>query len=185
MMNELKKDAEQRMEKTLEALGATFSRIRTGRAHPGLLESVQVDYYGNSTPLSQVANITVSDSRTLSISPWEKGMVQDIERAIMNSGLGLNPASAGEVIRVPMPPLTEETRKGYTKQARNEAENARISIRNTRRDVLSDVKDLLKEKDITEDDERQAQGDIQKITDRFVAKIDEVLANKEKDLMEI
>ncbi len=185
MINELKKDAEQRMGKTLEALGATFSRIRTGRAHPGLLESVQVDYYGNSTPLSQVANITVSDSRTLSISPWEKGMVQDIERAIMNSGLGLNPASAGEVIRVPMPPLTEETRKGYTKQARNEAENARISIRNTRRDVLSDVKDLLKEKDITEDDERQAQGDIQKITDRFVAKIDEVLANKEKDLMEI
>lgn len=185
MINELKKDAEQRMEKTLDALQTTFARIRTGRAHPSLLESIQVDYYGNSTPLSQVANITVSDSRTLSISPWERGMVKDIERAIMNSGLGLNPASAGEVIRVPMPALTEETRKGYTRQARNEAENARISIRNVRRDVLSDVKDLLKAKDISEDDERQAQGEVQKITDRFIAKIDGVLATKEKDLMEI
>ena len=185
MINELKKDAEQRMTKTLEALGTTLSRIRTGRAHPSLLESIQVDYYGNATPLSQVANITVSDSRTLSISPWEKGMVQDIERAIMNADLGLNPASAGEVIRVPMPPLTEETRKGYIKQARNEAENARISVRNTRRDVLSEVKSLLKEKEITEDDDRQAQGEVQKITDRFIAKIDETLASKEKDLMEI
>ncbi|MBQ0798286.1 MAG: ribosome recycling factor [Porticoccaceae bacterium] len=185
MINDLKKDAEQRMEKTLDALQTTFARIRTGRAHPSLLESIQVDYYGNSTPLSQVANITVTDSRTLSISPWERGMVKDIERAIMNSGLGLNPASAGEVIRVPMPALTEETRKGYTRQARNEAENARISIRNVRRDVLSDVKDLLKAKDISEDDERQAQGEVQKITDRFIAKIDGVLATKEKDLMEI
>ncbi|MEH6639036.1 MAG: ribosome recycling factor [Porticoccaceae bacterium] len=185
MINDLKKDAEQRMEKTLDALQTTFARIRTGRAHPSLLESIQVDYYGNSTPLSQVANITVTDSRTLSISPWERGMVKDIERAIMNSGLGLNPASAGEVIRVPMPALTEETRKGYTRQARNEAENARISIRNVRRDVLSDVKDLLKAKDISEDDERQAQGEVQKITDRFIAKIDEMLGTKEKDLMEI
>ena len=185
MFNELKKDAEQRMEKTLDALGATFARIRTGRAHPSLLESIQVDYYGNSTPLSQVANITVTDARTLSISPWERGMVKDIERAIMNSGLGLNPASAGEVIRVPMPALTEETRKGYTRQARNEAENARISIRNVRRDVLSDVKDLLKAKDISEDDDRQAQGEVQKITDRFIAKVDGMLGTKEKDLMEI
>ncbi|MEH6543370.1 MAG: ribosome recycling factor [Porticoccaceae bacterium] len=185
MINDLKKDAEQRMEKTLDALQTTFARIRTGRAHPSLLESIQVDYYGNSTPLSQVANITVTDSRTLSISPWERGMVKDIERAIMNSGLGLNPASAGEVIRVPMPALTEETRKGYTRQARNEAENARISIRNVRRDVLSDVKDLLKAKDISEDDDRQAQGEVQKITDRFIAKIDEMLGTKEKDLMEI
>lgn len=185
MINELKKDAEERMEKTLSALGSTLSRIRTGRAHPGLLESIQVEYYGNATPLSQVANITVTDARTLSINPWEKGMVQEIERAIMNSDLGLNPASAGEVIRVPMPPLTEETRKGYIKQARGEAENARVSVRNTRRDVLSDVKDLLKEKEITEDDERQAQVDIQKITDRFIASIDELLAAKEEDLMEI
>lgn len=185
MINELKQDAEERMEKTLTALGAAMSRIRTGRAHPSLLESIKVDYYGTGTPLNQLANITVNDARTLSISPWEKGMVQEIERAIMNSDLGLNPSSAGEVIRVPMPPLTEETRKGYIKQARAEAENARVSVRNTRRDVLSDVKELLKEKDITEDDERQAHTDIQKITDRFIAKIEELLAVKEEDLMEI
>ncbi len=185
MINELKKDAEERMGKTLDALGVSLNRIRTGRAHPSLLDSLQVDYYGSATALNQVANVTVLDARTLSVTPWEKSLVQDIERAIMNSGLGLNPATAGEVIRVPMPPLTEETRKGYIKQVRQEAENARISVRNSRRDVLSDVKDLLKDKDITEDDDRQAQVDIQKITDRFIAKIDERLADKEKDLMEI
>ena len=185
MINELKKDAEERMGKTLDALGVSLNRIRSGRAHPSLLDSLQVDYYGSATALNQVANITILDARTLSVTPWEKNLVQDIERAIINADLGLNPATAGEVIRVPMPPLTEETRKGYIKQARQEAENARISVRNSRRDVLSDVKDLLKEKDITEDDDRQAQVDIQKITDRFIANIDERLADKEKDLMEI
>jgi len=185
VINELKKDAEERMGKTLDALGVSLNRIRSGRAHPSLLDSLQVDYYGSATALNQVANITILDARTLSVTPWEKNLVQDIERAIINADLGLNPATAGEVIRVPMPPLTEETRKGYIKQARQEAENARISVRNSRRDVLSDVKDLLKEKDITEDDDRQAQVDIQKITDRFIANIDERLADKEKDLMEI
>ncbi|HBD13540.1 MAG TPA: ribosome recycling factor [Porticoccaceae bacterium] len=185
MIDELKTDAEERMGKTLEALDVAMKKIRTGRAHPSLLESILVSYYGNDTPLNQVANISVADARTLSVTPWEKNMVPEVEKAILKSDLGLNPATAGEVIRIPMPPLTEETRKGYIRQARQEAEHSRVSVRNIRRDVLSDFKDLLKEKEITEDDERRAQEAIQKLTDRFVESIDKVLEEKEKDLMEI
>ena len=185
MIEDLKADAKERMGKSIEALGHAFNKIRTGRAHPSLLDSITVPYYGVDTPLSQVANINVNDARTLAIIPWEKKMVGEIERAIHKSDLGLNPATQGEIIRIPMPPLTEETRKMYIKQAKGEAEQARVSVRNIRRDVLSDVKDLLKEKEITEDEERKAQDDVQKITDSFVAKIDALLAEKEADLMEI
>ncbi len=185
MIDDLKKDAKERMGKTLEALGHAFNKIRTGRAHPNILDSITVDYYGVETPLNQAANINVSDARTLSVVPWEKKMVSEIEKAILKSDLGLNPATAGEVIRIPMPPLTEETRKVLIKQARGEAEQCRVSVRNIRRDVLSDIKDLLKEKEITEDEDRKAQDDVQKITDSYVAKIDEMLAEKEADLMEI
>lgn len=185
MINEIKSDTQTRMEKSIEALGSNFGKIRTGRAHPSILDTVQVDYYGSKTPLSQVANVSVLDARTLSVSPWEKPMVPDIEKAIMKSDLGLNPVTTGGLIRVPMPPLTEETRKGYIKQARAEAENARISIRNIRRDANADVKELLKEKEISEDDDRRAQDDIQKITNKFVAQVDAALAVKEADLMEI
>lgn len=185
MINELKEDAQQRMGKTVEALGQALNKVRTGRAHPSILEGVRVSYYGSETPLSQVANISVADARTLTVTPWEKNIVQDVERAIMNAGLGLNPSSAGEVIRIPMPALTEETRKGFIRQARKEVENSRVSARNIRRDVLSDIKELLKEKDISEDEERRAQDDVQKITDSFIKQMDEMLVVKEKDLMEI
>ena len=185
MIKELKQDAEERMTKSVEALGSAFNKIRTGRAHPSILDGLTVDYYGVATPLNQVGNLTVLDARTLSIAVWEKSMVVAVEKAIMKSDLGLNPATTGELIRIPMPALTEETRKGYIKQAKSEAENARISVRNIRRDVLSDIKELQKEKEITEDDERRAQDDVQKITDRYIANIDEALAVKEKDLMEI
>lgn len=185
MIDEFKQDAEVRMNKAIEALGVAFNKIRTGRAHPSLLNGISIDYYGVDTPLSQAASISVEDSRTLSVTPWEKNLVPDIEKAILKSELGLNPATAGTVIRIPLPPLTEETRKNYSKQARQEAEGARISIRNIRRDVLSDIKDLLKEKEISEDEERKAQDDVQKITDRFIARVEEVLVAKEKDLMEI
>ena len=185
MIEDLKKDAEQRMGKSIDALSGAFAKIRTGRAHPSLLDGISVSYYGADTPLNQMANVSVLDARTLSISVWEKQLVPEIEKAIMKSDLGLNPVTTGELIRIPMPPLTEETRKGYTKQARTEAEGARISIRNIRRDVLSDVKDLLKEKEITEDEERRAQDDVQKITNRFIGQVDDMLAVKEKDLMEI
>ena len=185
MIEELKEDGEQRMQKSLEALSVNLNKIRTGRAHPSILDNVRVDYYGSETPLNQVAAINVEDARTLSVVPWEKPMVPEVEKAIMKSDLGLNPSTAGTVIRIPMPALTEETRKGYIKRAKQEAESCRISIRNIRRDILSDVKDLQKEKEITEDDERRAQDDVQKITDRFIAKVEEALAAKEKDLMEI
>lgn len=185
MINEIKQDADGRMAKSIDALVNNFSKIRTGRAHPSILDSVKVNYYGSSTPLSQVANVSVLDARTLSLSPWEKAMVPEIEKAIMKSDLGLNPVTTGGLIRVPMPPLTEETRKGFTKQARAEAENSRISIRNIRRDSISDVKDLLKDKEISEDDLRRAEAEIQKITDKYVAAADAALAVKEKDLMEI
>ena len=185
MIEELKEDAAERMGKSVEVADANFKKIRTGRAHPSILEGIRVDYYGAETPLSQVANISVEDARTLAVTPWEKPMVPDIEKAIMKSDLGLNPNTAGTVIRIPMPPLTEETRKGYIKQAKQEAENARVSIRNIRRDVLADVKDLLKEKEISEDEERKAQDDIQKLTDSYIAEIEKALAAKEKDLMEI
>ena len=185
MIEDFKKDAEQRMAKSIEALGGAFNKIRTGRAHPSLLNGLSVDYYGVDTPLNQAASVTIEDSRTLSVSPYEKSLVPEIEKAIMRSELGLNPSTAGTVIRIPLPPLTEETRLSYGKQARHEAENARISIRNIRRDILSDIKDLLKEKEISEDEERKAQDDVQKITDRFIAKVEEALTAKEKDLLEI
>lgn len=185
MIEEIKSDASERMQKSIEALGTNFNKIRTGRAHPSLLDGITVEYYGSDTPLSQVANISVIDARTLSISPWEKQLTPEIEKAIMKSDLGLNPSTTGDLIRLPMPMLTEETRKNFIKQARSEAENAKISIRNIRRDALGDVKDLLKEKEIGEDDERRAQDDIQKITDKFVADVDAALAVKEKDLLEI
>ncbi|WP_028299192.1 ribosome recycling factor [Oceanospirillum beijerinckii] len=185
MINEIQSDAEQRMKKSVEALTHAFAKIRTGRAHPSILESVTIDYYGAQTPLSQVANINIEDARTLSIQPWEQQLVPAIEKAIMKSDLGLNPNSAGTVIRVPMPPLTEETRKGYIRQARQEAENGKVAIRNIRRDANSSVKDLLKEKEITEDEERRAEDTIQKLTDKYVAEVGVVLAAKEKDLMQV
>jgi ribosome recycling factor len=185
VIDELKKDAEDRMRKAVDVLGHNFNKIRTGRAHPSLLDTIRVNYYGSEVPLSQVANVGVEDARTLTVSPWERNMVPDIEKAIMKSDLGLNPSTAGTVIRIPMPQLTEETRKGYIKQARQEAENARVSIRNVRRDVLADIKDLLKEKEIGEDQERKAQDDVQKLTDRYIAEADKALAAKENDLMAI
>jgi len=185
VINDIKSDAKSRMEKSFEALGHAFAKIRTGRAHPSILDTVRVDYYGSEVPISQVANITIEDARTLVVTPWEKPMVGEVEKAIMKSDLGLNPASAGDVIRVPMPPLTEETRKGYTKQARAEAEQAKVAVRNIRRDALADVKDLLKEKEITEDDDRRAGDDIQKLTDDVVKRIDQLLREKEADLMEV
>lgn len=185
MLEDIKKDAKQRMAKSVEALGTNFNKIRTGRAHPSILDGISVSYYGNPTPLNQVANVSVLDARTLSISPWERNIVPEIEKAIMKSDLGLNPVTTGDLIRVPMPALTEETRKNYIKQARHEAENARVSVRNVRRDALNSAKDLLKKKEISEDDDRRAQDEIQKITDKFIADVDAALAVKEKDLMAI
>jgi len=185
MIDEINVDARERMEKSLVALTSAFSKIRTGRAHPAILDSVQVDYYGTPTPLKQVANIGVEDARTLTVSPWEKPMVPAVEKAIMAADLGLNPSTNGGLIRVPMPMLTEETRKNFIKQARAEAEGARVAVRNIRRDANGDFKDLLKEKEISEDDLRRAEDGIQKITDEYVAKIAKMLEGKEADLMEI
>ncbi|WP_422133628.1 ribosome recycling factor [Endozoicomonas sp. ALD040] len=185
MIEEIKQDAQERMSKSVDSLDSAFAKIRTGRAHPSLLDSVRVSYYGSETPLSQVSNISTEDARTLAVRVWEKQMVPDVEKAILKSDLGLNPSTAGEVIRIPLPPLTEETRKGYTRQARQEAENAKIAIRNIRRDALADIKELEKEKEISEDDERRAQDDIQKVTDKYIAAVDAALASKEKDLMEV
>lgn len=185
MIEEFKADAAERMDKALDALATTLGRLRTGRAHPSILDGIVVDYYGTATPLRQVANVVAADARMLTITPYDKGVVRDIERAIINSDLGLNPASAGEVIRVPMPPLTEETRKALIRQARQEAEHARVSIRNIRRDVLADIRELTKAKEISEDDERRAQEDVQRITDSHIARVDRNLVEKEKDLMEI
>lgn len=185
MINEIKKDAETRMSKSIDALGTNFNKIRTGRAHPSILDGIMVSCYGSQSPLAQVGNVSVLDNRTLSISVWDKSMVQEVEKAIMKSDLGLNPMSTGELIRIPMPPLTEETRKDYIKHARHEAENARVAIRNVRRDAISSLKDLVKEKEISEDEDRRAQDDVQKITDKYIAQVDSSLAAKEKDLMEI
>ncbi|MGM0823783.1 MAG: ribosome recycling factor [Pseudomonadota bacterium] len=185
MINDIKKDAESRMKKSVEALHSNFNKIRTGRAHPSILDAVTVEYYGGQVPLNQVASVNVEDARTLSISPWEQSMVQKIEKAIMTADLGLNPASAGNVIRVPMPMLTEETRKGYIKQARSEAEHARVAVRNVRRDANGDFKSLLKDKEITEDDQREGEDAIQKLTDKYIAEIDKALAAKEQDLMQV
>ncbi len=185
MISDIQKDAEAKMKKSLEALGNAFNKIRTGRAHPSLLDGITVSYYGNETPLNQVGNVVVEDARTLAINPWEKPLIPEIEKAIMKSDLGLNPATSGDLIRIPMPPLTEETRKGYTKQAKQEAENGRVSVRNARRDALGQVKALLKDKEISEDEERKSADEIQKLTDKYVAEVDKALAEKEKDLMEI
>ena len=185
MIEDIKKDASKRMAKSIDALKDEFSRLRTGRANTSLLDHVKVDYYGTATPLSQVANVAVQDARTLTITPWEKNMVQAIEKAIMTADLGLNPATAGTVIRVPLPPLTEERRKDLIRIVRQEAEGARVAIRNIRRDANNDIKALLKEKEISEDDDRRAQDEIQKITDKYVAEVDTLCADKEKDMMEI
>ncbi|HAT8145936.1 TPA: ribosome recycling factor, partial [Legionella pneumophila] len=176
MINEIKQDSEKRMKKTIEALHTDMSKIRTGRANASLLDHVMVDYYGSPTPLSQVANITTSDSRTILVTPWEKSMVAAIEKAILNSDLGLNPATAGTAIRVPMPPLTEERRKELIKVVRHEGEQGRVSIRNIRRDANNQLKELVKEKAISEDDERRAAEAIQKLTDRYISEVDAVLA---------
>jgi len=185
MINEIIKDAEVRMQKSIDSLKGELAKVRTGRAHPSLLEHIMVDYYGSDTPLSQVASIGVEDARTLTITPWERPMVQAIEKAIMKSDLGLNPNSAGAVIRVPMPQLTEERRRDLVKVVRNEGENGKIAIRNIRRDANSDFKSLEKEKEISEDQERKAQDDIQKLTDKYVKEVDNLVDVKEKDLMKV
>ena len=185
MINEIKKDAQERMKKSVEALDHALPKIRTGRPHPSILDSVIVSYYGADTPLRQVANVNVEDSRTLALTVFDRSMIQAVEKAIMTSDLGLNPATAGTTIRVPMPALTEETRKGYTKQARSEAENARVAVRNIRRDALGSLKDLQKEKEISEDEERRAADEVQKLTDKYIAEIDKALEAKESDLMAI
>ena len=184
MIKEIKQDGEARMQKTLEALETTFSKVRTGRAHPGMLSGVMVSYYGADTPLNQVASVNVEDSRTLLVQPFERSMVQAIDKAIREADLGLNPMTA-DVIRVPMPALTEDTRRDMQKLARSEAENSRVSIRNIRRDMMNDIKELAKEKENSEDDERRASDDIQKITDKYIETIDSRLSKKESDLMEV
>jgi ribosome recycling factor len=185
VLEEIKKDAGSRMAKSVAALRQELTKIRTGRAHTSLLDHITVEYYGSDVPLNQVSNVGVEDSRTLTVTPWEKDMVAKIEKAIMGSDLGLNPATAGTVIRVPLPPLTEERRKDMIRVVRNEAEGGRIAIRNIRRDAIHDIKELLKEKMIGEDDERRAEEDIQTITDKYIAEIDHVLAEKESELMEV
>ncbi len=185
MINDVKDEARERMEKSLEALVHHFNKIRTGRAHPSLLDGIKVEYYGADSPLNQVANISVEDARTLSLSVWDRSMIPAVEKAIYKSDLGLNPVTAGEVIRIPMPMLTEETRRGFTRQAKQEAESARVSIRNARRDAMAMLKELVKDKEISEDDERRGQDEVQKLTDSYVAKIEQLLADKEADLMQI
>jgi ribosome recycling factor len=185
MINDIIKDSEDRMKKCLISLDTAFSRIRTGRAHPSILDSVQVSYYGSDMPLQQVANVVVEDARTLMISPWEKKMLAEIEKAIMKSNLGLNPSNNGDVIRVPMPMLTEQTRKEYTKQAKAEAEHARVAVRNIRRDANSHFKDILKDKAASEDDVRRAEQNIQKLTDSYITQVDKKYTEKEADLLSI
>ena len=185
MIDDIKKDAAARMSKTVDALGHELAKIRTGRAHPSLLDHVMVSYYGTDMPIKQVANVTVEDARTLAITPWERNMVQAVEKAILQSDLGLNPNTAGTVIRVPMPALTEERRRDLIKVARHEAEQARVAVRNIRRDANGELKDLVKEKMISEDDERRGQEIIQKLTDQYVKEVDQVLEQKEADLMAI
>jgi ribosome recycling factor len=185
MIADLKKSAEQKMHKSLEALRHDLAKIRTGRAHTGILDHVQVDYYGSMIPIGQVANITLIDARTIGVQPWEKPMVAKVEKAIRDSDLGLNPATQGELIRVPMPPLTEERRRDLLKVVKHEGENAKVAVRNLRRDANQHLKDALKAKQISEDDERRAQDDVQKLTDRHIADIDKMLVEKEKDLMAV
>ncbi|OOR89932.1 ribosome recycling factor [Moraxella caviae] len=184
MINDIKKDGESRMQKSLEALENAFAKLRTGRAHPGILSGVMVSYYGSDMPLNQVASINVEDSRTLLVQPFDRSMVQAVDKAIREADLGLNPMTA-DVIRVPMPALTEETRRDMQKLARSDAEQARVSVRNIRRDMLHDIKTLVKDKEISEDDERRAGDDIQKLTDKFIGNIDARLEKKEAELMEV
>ena len=185
MLNEIQQDADDRMNKTIASLENAFSKIRAGRAHPSLLEQIQVDYYGSMVPISQVADISAEDSRTLKVSPWEKDMVAVVEKAIMTSDLGLNPQTVGQVMRIPLPPLTEERRRELVRVVKDEAEHAKVAIRNIRRDANSDFKELLKEKEVSEDDARKAEDNIQKITDNHVKSVDEKLSEKENSLLEI
>ena len=185
MLEEIKKETLERMEKSISSLENSLQKIRTGRANPSLLDAIQIDYYGNMTPLSQVSNISVQDAKTLLISPWEKNLVPDIEKAIQSSDLGINPATSGDVIRVILPDLTEETRRDLIKVAKSEAENSKIALRNQRRDANGLLKEYLKEKEISEDDERRGQEIIQNLTDDFISKVEQLLELKEKDLLEI
>lgn len=185
MVNDIKKDAEDRMGKSVQALVEAFKRIRTGRANPSILDNVMVNYYGTDTPIGQLANIIVEDGRCLAINPWEKNLVPQIEKAILKSDLGLNPATSGDTIRLPMPALTEETRKNFIKQARAEAEKGRVSVRNIRRDANASIKKLVTDKLISEDDQRGGEEQIQKMTDKYIAEVDALLAQKEKDLMQV
>ena len=185
MIADIKKNTESKMQKSLEALKNDLAKVRTGRAHTGLLDHIQVEYYGSMVPLANVANITLVDARTIGVQPWEKPMVAKVEKAIRDSDLGLNPATQGELIRVPMPALTEERRKELTKVVKHEGENAKVAVRNLRRDANAHLKDGVKSKDISEDDERRAQDDIQKLTDRYVAEIDKMLTQKESELMAV
>lgn len=185
MIDDILKDAEQRMQKSIDSMRTDMAKIRTGRASPALIDHLTVDYYGNSTPLNQVANITVQDARTLGVQPWEKPMVPVVEKAIMEANLGLNPITAGEIIRIPLPPLTEERRKEMVKIAAAEGESGKIAIRNIRRDANSDFKALLKDKDISEDDDKRAQDLVQKLTDKYVAQVDEVVKEKEAEILTV
>jgi ribosome recycling factor len=185
MIEDIKKDAAERMQKCVLAFKNELKKLRTGRAHTSLLEHIKVEYYGTEVPLQQVASIALEDARTITVTPWERNMVTAVEKAIMKSELGLTPNTAGTVIRVPMPPLTEERRRDLTRVVRQEAENARVAVRNVRRDVMNDLKDMLKEKLVSQDDDRRAQEEIQKLTDKHIAEIDQVLAEKEKELMQV
>lgn len=185
MIADIKKSAEQKMQKSLEALKSDLGKVRTGRAHAGILDHVEVDYYGAPMPINQVANVTLIDARTIGVSPWEKKMVGPIEKAIRDSGLGLNPATMGELIRVPMPPLTEERRRELIKVVKNEGENAKVAVRNIRRDANNTLKELVKNKEISDDDERRAQEDVQRLTDKFIGEIEKTLQVKEADLLAV
>jgi ribosome recycling factor len=185
MIADVKKAAEQKMQKSVEALKTDLGKVRTGRAHTGLLDHIKVDYYGTMMPINQVANVTLADAHTITVQPWEKKMVHPVEKAIRDSDLGLNPATSGDLIRVPMPALTEERRKELIKVVHREAENARVAVRNIRRDAITHLKDLLKAKSVAEDDERRAQEDVQKLTDRYIAEVDKLLHAKEADLMAV
>jgi len=185
MINEIKKAAEDKMKKSVEALRNEFAKVRTGRAHAGILDHVKVDYYGSLTSISQVANISVLDAHTLGVTPWEKQMASKIEKAIRDSDLGLNPAAVGDLVRVPIPAMTEERRKELVKVVRHEAEQSKVAVRNIRRDAIAHLKDLLKKSEIGEDDERRAQDEIQKLTDKYIAEMDKATAEKEKDLMAV
>src|SRR5882757_6202347 len=185
MIEDLKKDAATRMTKCVQTFQADLKKMRTGRAHPSLIEHLKVDYYGSESPLQQIASINVEDGRTLVVSPWEKTMVQAIEKAVHKSDLGLNPMTAGTIIRIPMPALTEERRRDITKVLRQDAEGARVAVRNVRRDVMNDIKDMLKEKLVSQDDERRAELDVQKLTDKHIADVEAPLAAKEKEVMQV